>query len=263
MRDKHSGPPEVETRDVIRWIVDPTTLHHHAESPDPLEKPVRPMLRPAVPILRALDDGTLADGEDFRLRRDTITIGRSEGDIVIPADRTLSGKHAEIRRVENRGQVCWMLVDLDTANGTFVRVTAANLFPETTVIIGARRFRLVEPFGEQRMIDQPSTTVLDRMATPPDVWPILVETGTSTAALRFPIRQDEMTIGRLDGGCSIAIDDPHLAKHHATITRTASGVWQIRPGNTSNGVWVNIRTVTLTNHCYFRCGEQHFRFTIP
>jgi len=263
MPDNKANLPEVETQQIIRWIVDPTTLHPSAEQPDPLERPVRPMLRPGVPVLTALDDGMLSEGEDFRLRHDTFTIGRSEGDFVIPTDRTLSGRHAEIQRVETRGQFSWMLVDLDTANGTFVRVNSANFFADTIVILGARRFRLVQPFADLRKSGDDSTTLLDKRHTPADLWPTLTETGTSATALKFPIHHHEATIGRLGGGCTISVDDPHLAKHHATITRSTSGVWKIRPGKTSNGVWVNIRTIALTPHCHFRCGEQYFRFVIP
>ena len=105
MPDDHPQPPEVETQQVIRWITDPTTLQPPAVPLDPLERPIRPVLRPPVPILTVLDDGTFANGEHFRLRGDTFSIGRTDGNLVIPCDRTLSGSHVEIRRVDDRGQV--------------------------------------------------------------------------------------------------------------------------------------------------------------
>lgn len=263
MTEHDSNQPEVETRQVVRWITDPTTLQQTASQPDPLERPVRPLLRPKVPVLTALDDGTFATGEDFRLRGDRFRIGRTEGDFTVPSDRTLSGKHAEIRRVENRGQFSWVLVDLDTANGTFVRANAATFFADTIVILGGRRYRLSHPYDDLKLEGGASTTMLDKRAAPADLCPMLTETGTAATALKFPIQASEVTVGRLGGGSGISIDDPHLAKHHAKITRSPEGVWRIRAGQTENGVWANIRSVALTSHCYFRCGEQCFRFVIP
>ena len=263
MPDDHPQPPEVETQQVVRWITDPTTLHTPNVPADPLERPIRPVLRAPVPILTVLDDGTFETGEHFRLRGDTFSIGRTDGNLVIPCDRTLSGSHAEIRRVEHRGQVEWLLVDQDTANGTFVRINSANFFVDTIVILGSRRFRLILPFAELHSPTDESTHLLEKVATPADPWPTLAEAGTSNNVLKFPLRQQRVTIGRTGGECDISIDDPHLASHHATITREANGVWRIRPEKTSNGVWINVRSVKLTPHCYFRCGEQFFRFVIP
>lgn len=263
MDNEHNEAPEVETRQIVRWITDPTTMHPQAPASDPLERPVRPTLRPGIPVLTALDDGTLATGENFRLRGERFLIGRTEGDLTIPGDRTLSGRHCEIRRVENRGNFSWLLADLDTANGTFMRVNAAKFFADTIVILGARRYRLAHPFAELRADDRGSTTLLDKRASPENLWPTLTETGTSASALKFPIHEPEVTVGRLGGGSAIAIDDPHLAKHHATIRREPDGGWKIQAGLTENGVWANVKTIPLTSHCYFRCGEQFFRFVIP
>jgi pSer/pThr/pTyr-binding forkhead associated (FHA) protein len=263
MPDDRPDAPEVETRPLVRWIADPTSLHPPPVPADPFERAVRPVLRPVIPILTVLDDGTFADGENFRLRSDTFVIGRTDGDLVIPIDRTLSGSHAEIRRVENRGPADWMLVDLETSNGTFVRVTSASFFADTIVILGSRRFRLNQPFADLRAQSGQSTQALDMAVSPTDLWPTLTETGSSSTALKFPLQQQRVTVGRLGGGCDISIDDPHLARHHATISRAANGAWQIRPEKTTNGVWVNVCSVKLTSHCYFRCGEQLFRFVVP
>jgi len=263
MPDDHPQPPEVETQQVIRWITDPTTLQPPVVPLDPLERPTRPVLRPPVPILTVLDDGTFANGEHFRLRGDTFSIGRTDGNLVIPCDRTLSGSHAEIRRVENRGQVEWLLVDQDTANGTFVRINSAIFFVDTIVILGSRRFRLILPFAELHSQKDDSTQLVEKTVAPSDLWPTLTEAGTGNNVLKFPLRQQRVTLGRLGGGCDISIDDPYLAKHHATIFRAPNGIWNVQPGKTTNGVWANIRSIKLTTHCHFRCGEQCFRFVIP
>lgn len=87
-----------------------------------------------------------------------------------------------------------------------------------------------------------------------------VEAGKQDSVLRFPLRQQRVTIGRTGGPCDITIDDPHLALHHATLTRGEDHLWRITPEKTLNGVWVNIRASKLTPLCHFLCGEQFFRF---
>ena len=57
----------------------------------------RPVLRPPMAMLCLLDDGR-EDGEWIRLRKDVTTIGRTEGDIVVPHDTAMSGRHAAIQR---------------------------------------------------------------------------------------------------------------------------------------------------------------------
>ena len=57
----------------------------------------RPILRPPTPILTVCDDGS-ESGESVRIRKDRFVIGRTEGDLVIPHDTQISGRHAELRQ---------------------------------------------------------------------------------------------------------------------------------------------------------------------
>jgi hypothetical protein len=57
----------------------------------------RPTLRPPTPILTICDDGS-EDGELIRIRKDSFVIGRTEGDLLIPHDSQISGRHAELRQ---------------------------------------------------------------------------------------------------------------------------------------------------------------------
>ena len=98
-----------------------------------------------MPILTVLDDGSVDEGEQIRIRKDSFVIGRSSGDLVIPNDTTVSGRHAEIRLTTSRGQRQWMLHNLESVNGTFVRVSTANLVDDAIIILGSRRFRLEKP----------------------------------------------------------------------------------------------------------------------
>jgi len=262
MLDQPRSPPVVESQLLSRWIAEPLGPRQVPPARAQDERPLRPLMRPAVPVLTALDDGSFDSGEQFRLRGERFVIGRLSGDLVIPHDQTLSAEHAEVRRVGADGRVSWNLVDLNSVNGTFVRIDSAILYPDIVVILGAKRFYLHNPPAAARVTESDGTLEIASQGVPADLWPALVEAGNKEAPLRFSLRQQRLTIGRAGGPCDIAIDDPHLALHHATITRNEDQSWQIKPEKTVNGVWVNTRAIKLTPHCFFLCGEQFFRFTI-
>lgn len=250
---------EVETFRIVKWLTSPSDSgDSRVESPEDAEPLFRPMLRPAVPVLTVLDDGSLDVGEEIRIRKSSFTIGRSAGDLALPNDATISKEHAEIRLVNNRGVLHWTLHNLGSINGTFVRVNHASVFVDTILIIGSRRYRLEGPF-------QQAGAAVGRAAdgTLLQPWPFLVDASGRPDALRFPIRKLAVTIGCVNGGCDIELDDPLVARHHATLQRDTNGVWQVRVAQSRNGVWANIHAVDLTSYCYFQCGEQRFRFMIP
>jgi pSer/pThr/pTyr-binding forkhead associated (FHA) protein len=256
--------PEVETQQVVRWVAGPTTQLTAPAIPAPTEVPFRPKLRGSVPILTVLDDGSSELGEDFRIRRDTFSIGRTEGDLTIPNDTTMSSLHAEIQRVNSSGAEAWRLVDRNAQNCTFVRVNAAPIRPDTILVLGSRRYRLhdsgLQPPPAARA---DSTHVLAKAPPPQDGTASLVEVCEGDGGLRFPLLTNLVLVGRSAVPNGIAIDDPLLASHHATLSRSPKDGWRIVSEKTMNGVWVNIRSIKLTRHCLFRCGEQVFRFVLP
>jgi len=263
--DVSSGPaceqlPEVETFRIVKWLTSPAV---------DVEEPLfRPVLRPAVPVLTVLDDGSMDVGEEIRIRKNSFVIGRSGGDLALPNDATISKEHAEIRLVANRGVMHWMLHDLGSINGTFVRVNRTSVFVDTIIVIGSRRYRLDGPFqrqaGDLERADGNKTLLVGRGAEG-GAWPTLVDSSGRPDSKRFLIRKPKVTIGGMHGGCDIEIDDPLVARHHATLERDSNGVWHVlsvKPRN-GNGIWTNIHAVGLTPYCYFQCGEQRFRFVIP
>lgn len=259
-------PPEVETRQVVKWITTPTSQLLRQQPPPAapaVEKPLRPRLRPPVPVLTVLDDGSLETGDDIRLRSDVFVIGRDSGDCVLPHDTALSARHAEIRHVDDRGQKSWRLIDLDSFNGTFARVAGGVIYPETVIMIGLRQFQLTMPFGQEAGGGEAGTRQLDVSESVTSSWPTLTEKTKRDDGLSFPLREAKVTIGRQGGGCDIEIDDPHLANHHATLEQTFSGQWRVKAQECLNGTWLSLRRAKLTECCFFRCGEQVFRFVIP
>ena len=263
-------PPVVEefasVRRIVKWVSESDPFGRGGEpkyAPDD-DHDFRPVLRPPVPVLTVLDDGSLEQGEDVRLRREQCSIGRTSGDVQLPNDSSVSGNHAEIRRTSWNGGFQWHLHDLNSVNGTFVRCVRAVLHQNAVLILGARRFRLRNPLKPNSVpVAGHQTNLLDGMHISGTVWPVLVEASAKPGAVEFPLRSERLIIGRAGGGADIELDDPLLANRHAELKRLRDGTWMISAETTRNGIWVSVSAVGLTPYCFFRCGEQRFRFVIP
>lgn len=219
--------------------------------------------RVTPPRITICDDGSLEAGEVVYVRADQIVIGRSKGDIRIPHDTAMSACHAEVVRTDIGGRHAWVLRDLGSSNGTLARCRTITLRPGMTILIGSRRYRFDPGLGGVAGGDEPKTTLLDAHAAPgPDALPALVETAPNgdRPPLRFPFRTLSLAVGRPGCGHAIELDDLCVAKRHATITRDASGAWQMQAEPSLNGLWARIDAVRLTDGCLFQCGEQRFRF---
>lgn len=263
-------PPVIEevpsVRRIVKWVSEPDAFGRGSEpkyAPEDSHD-FRPCLRPPVPVLTILDDGSMEQGEEVRLRRERFSIGRTSGDVQIPNDTSISGAHAEIRRTPWKGGFQWHLHDLDSVNGTFVRCVRAVLHENAILILGTRRFRLRNPLkpGSMPLMTR-DTNLLDGRHIPDAVWPVLAEASAKPGAVEFSLRSDKLVIGRAGGGADIELDDPLLANRHAELKRMRDGTWMIVAETTRNGIWVSISAVGLTPWSFFRCGEQRFRFVIP
>jgi pSer/pThr/pTyr-binding forkhead associated (FHA) protein len=263
-------PPVIEevpsVRRIVKWVSEPDAFGRGSEpryAPEDSHD-FRPCLRPPVPVLTILDDGSMEQGEEVRLRRERFSIGRTSGDVQIPNDTSISGAHAEIRRTPWKGGFQWHLHDLDSVNGTFVRCVRAVLHENAILILGTRRFRLRNPLkpGSMPLMTR-DTNLLDGRHIPDAVWPVLTEASAKPGAVEFSLRSDKLVIGRAGGGADIELDDPLLANRHAELKRMRDGTWMIAAETTRNGIWVSISAVGLTPWSFFRCGEQRFRFVIP
>lgn len=266
--DRRPSSREPDRRDHVRVLelacrdkIPPRENHPAAESP------IRPVARAAVPVLTVLDDGSLDAGEEIRIRRQVFTIGRSEGDLVLPNDPTLSSRHAEIRLVAHRGLSAWMLHDQGSTNRTFVRVNTARLYPDSVVILGGRWYRLRK--GTAAVVFSRPTApaeatcpvAIDRPALP--MADALVEITSSSPGTVLQLLGHRETLGREPLQTSLTVDDPGLAAVHAELVAEPDGSWRIIAKPTRNGVWVSTQSKRLTACCYFQCGEQRFRFVLP
>lgn len=224
----------------------------------------RPVLRPPTGMLCVLDDGKL-EGEWVRLRADQTVIGRTEGDVRIPHDGLLSGRHAQLVRQRTANGYRWTLVDLQSTNGTFVRIGSTLLRHENEVIIGGGRYRF-EAAGAAPALDVPGAPAQSTQAwsgTPVRALvPSLVEITPAGPVNRLALTLSEYWIGRDAKTCAIARPDDVLVNgRHARLHRDAKGQWHIENNKSLNGLWLRImEPMPLGSACQFRLGEQRFIF---
>ncbi len=102
-------------------------------------QPFRPVFRPPVAVLEICDDGR-DEGEFIRIRVESLTIGRSSADLLIAHDSQISSTHARISRRLIQGAYQWFLTDLNSTNGTFIRVAKVTLTDGQLILLGSHRY---------------------------------------------------------------------------------------------------------------------------
>jgi pSer/pThr/pTyr-binding forkhead associated (FHA) protein len=235
------------------------------QSPSPAEGAYRPEIRPLVPRLVILDDGEQAGGETRWLREQATVIGRSEGDIRLSHDPLVSGRHAELIREGAARPHRWLLRDLGSVNGTFVRCSRTPLRTGGIIILGSRRFRFRPPHAEEGAeTDLLNGTVMaDVAGLSASAWPALVETTQARDPLEIILSGPDLSVGRPGHRNAIEIDDPLLAATHARIRRQHSGQWMLEALPSVNGIWAQIQAIALAPVSRFQVGEQRFLFVLP
>jgi pSer/pThr/pTyr-binding forkhead associated (FHA) protein len=216
-------------------------------------------------LLCVLDDGK-EEGECVRLRGDRCLIGRADGDLRIPHDQMMSGRHAEIVRQKTKdGGYRWVLTDLESTNGTWVRVGRTLLQDQGEILVGRGQYRF-----EAGSLDVGAAATVSAEATRAYV---PGSAGAATAALievtparpgpRYPLTQAEYWIGRDPRACAIARpDDPIVNPRHARLHRDARGQWHVENNKSVNGLWLRVDEIPLGTTCQLRMGEQRFLFRV-
>lgn len=231
------------------------------------EQPFRPTIRPAAAMLIMCDDGETS-GEVFRLRSDRFIIGRTEGDLQLPDDEQISSRHVALTRQVMGGQSRWVVTDLQSRNGLFVRVGKAPLVHQSEVLIGNGRYRLelhqqavaeTAAFDNLDLRQSPSTRAFDNNV--PIGSAIFTEVLASGVGGRVVLSGERYWIGS-DPACEICRpSDPFVSGKHACISRSARGTWMMQHNHTLNGIWLRMPQVVLEQgkKCEFQIGEQRFR----
>lgn len=227
--------------------------------------PFRPQLRPPIAVLGILDDGSREEGDWIRIRGDRLVLGRTEGDVRIPHDGLLSSKHAELVRERTSQGYRWSLVDLNSTNGTFVRISKTELRHKNELLIGRGRYRFEYPasLGDPT-VDMPAQespgTVNWQGGDIAALLPTFVELVKGhEPGQRFTLSNQEYWIGRDARHCQLQrANDNFTSPRHARIFRESKGSWHIESNKALNGVWLQVDKIQMTSSCQFQLGEQRF-----
>jgi pSer/pThr/pTyr-binding forkhead associated (FHA) protein len=230
--------------------------------------PYGPTQRPPIALLTVLDDGK-SEGEVVRLRSDRFIIGRSEGDFLVPHDTLISARHLEITRHRVGEQYRWVLTDLQSKNGLFIRVSRIALADGAEFLAGKGRYRFEASRGAQPNTVDYLPTDAQRGSTRPHgadaealTNPALVELADEKVLSRLPLTKAEYWIGR-DPVCPICrAGDPFVEPRHVRLLREANGAWQAQNNKSPNGLWYRVPQITVTDTCLFQIGEQRFRLKV-
>jgi len=216
-------------------------------------------------ILEILDDGTEA-GEAVRIRGSSYTIGRANGDLIIPHDDQMSGTHVRIERVFYDRKYQWILKDLDSTNGTFVRVAKATLENGELVMLGSYRYQFRASAVAAPQPDDSSgatrgwNTVQQSQGA---LTPTLVRLNSDGTEMPFALGESTLLIGQSDD-CQIRVkDDPALSSQHAKISRSDNGQFVVQDLGSLNGTWIAIGERRIDRAAQFQIGEQRFRLRVP
>ena len=227
--------------------------------------PYRPTMRPPLALLTVLDDGE-REGEVVRVRSDCFVIGRTEGDFLIPHDQQISARHLEISRHRVGEKYRWVLTDLQSSNGLFIRVSRIVLSDKAEFLAGMGRFRFEAPSDNlpETMDNLPPETA--QSSTRPLgieaaslLQPALIELVIGKVLSRLLLANPEYWIGS-DPSCLICRrDDPFIEPRHVRLYCEVNGTWNAQNNKTANGLWFKVPQITVAKSCSFQIGEQRFR----
>lgn len=214
------------------------------------------------------DDGE--DGQKIRIYGDRFVIGRAEGDLILPHDPGISQTHAELVRECGENRWIWKLRDLESTNGTFLRIQNSNLDHGQILIIGGSRYRFqgVAQGGGLAKLGEVGQKTLSHVPTykPEDYKPRLVRLNSAgEEAETMHIDDGEQWIGTADD-CELRRaeeEDALLDGRHAKIEKIQREQWVIRDNNSTNGTWSMIHEQVINDSIEFQLGEQRFLARIP
>jgi hypothetical protein len=203
--------------------------------------PYRPTRRPPLALLTVYDDGKL-EGEVVRIRSSRFAIGRTEGDLCIPFDGLISSRHREISCHRVGGLNRWVVTDLQSKDGLFVRVGKTPLADKAEFLVGKGRYRF-----DAVHVDPAAMTGVDPSGNPPSKtrgWgegshsirpPALTEIVGSEIGNRILLVKPEYWIGS-DPSCqSCRSDDPFCEPRHVRLHLGARESWHVQNNKTACG----------------------------
>ncbi len=228
-------------------------------------QPIRPLRRIAYPRLIIRGDSDDAASEVIWLRTPLFTLGRAEGDLCFPVESLMSASHCRFKLVAlANNQWAWVIEDLDSRHGTYMRCKETELTPGMEILIGGTRLRL---HGNRTLSKLTSNPHVDYFCAPAEqisgIDQLEVQSYSITHPANFLSLGPKRTeIGRLSH--EALRSDPFLEPNHLVIERIAAATWKVKDRNSLNGLWVRINTAyVLTNSVQILAGEQRIDFELP
>lgn len=185
-------------------------------------------------LAHASEDGRF--GRPLSLREGRSVIGRLDGELVYPDDRTLSSRHAALLV---SGSTC-ELVDLESTNGTFVAVRRDEPVEGGDVLL----------LGSSRLLLRRSLLGLELAEVLPG----------GNEGRRLRLSGTRVLLGS-DSSCDFALhDDDGVSRRHAEILRGRRG-WFVRDLGSTNRTYLILKERRpLGNGDRFRVGAQIFEY---
>jgi hypothetical protein len=225
--------------------------------------PFRPAHRPPMALLSVGYDGR-EDGETIPIRGRDYTIGRSGGDLLIGHDTMMSARHAKITLERLDGRYLYYLNDLDSKNGTFVRIAGGLLKNANQLLVGGRHYRFDDNVQGTSDIRPPDPsgggTRGWQTVSASDLMASLVEVKSDgTTGQRFFLQGRELWFGADAGSCQIVVGgDPFLDPRAFRLFRDPRDRWHLDNAQSVNGTWLRVQRVAVRNVVQFQLGEQRF-----
>ncbi len=227
-------------------------------------QPFVPRHRPAYPKLTIIDDGEESAGEVVRLRRDSLAIGRSEGDLQFPAERMMTSLHARISLDEvSPGSWQWILHDLESRHGVFTRFHEEIVRAGNEILIGGTKLIMhgaasTPAIQEGRSRHVPyvaknfrTSTAIVAMGYTPDRPDLII-----------PVERRQLEFGAAVQGAGRIVGDSFMDPKHLSLRSTDGNTWTASDMGSLNGTWLRIRRRELDSDCEFMVGEQRFLFNL-
>lgn len=209
-------------------------------------------------LVAILKDGS--DGRVFPVFGAQVDLGRVEGQIVFADDPYLSPRHARILR---RGDG-FILRDLDSVNGTYVRLREPVVLTDGDMILIGQQVLRFEVLSEGELPLGPATQHGVLLFGTPEVSRIARLVQYTTEGVGRDVHylyREETVLGR-ENGDIVFTDDPFLSRRHAAITADrVNRRFILRDLSSSNGTAIRFRGErALAHNDYFRVGRHLFRF---
>ena len=197
------------------------------------------------------------DGMTFYLNATEHTLGRGNCSIPFPEDLYLSDQHVNFFYRDNQ----IYMKDLDSQNGTFIRVHEPRLIKNQDVFLaGSCRFRL-EYLAKYNQFPRRDGTMI--FVSPPRQGSfriVQIMEGGILGRVHSALN-DEIVIGR-DGADLTVSDDIHMSSKNTKIYRNQDGIF-IEDINSKNGTYIEVKTERkLANNDYIFAGKKLLRVEI-